>query len=86
MIRQADPMPDDGPAIEPLALSARDAAAALSISERTLKELTYAGEMPHVRLGRRVLYPVHLLREWLTGQAEGTAEKPPPAQSKSGRR
>lgn len=71
--------------MEPLALSARDAAAALSIGERTLWALTNSGQVPCVRLGRKVLYPVHLLRQFLTElhEEQGGAQH---AQGKSGQR
>lgn len=48
-----------------LAMSARDTARALGISARTLFTLTKKGIVPHVRLGRRVLYPIAELREWM---------------------
>jgi excisionase family DNA binding protein len=56
-----------------LALRPRQAAAALGISERTLWAWTKRGEIPHVRLGRMVLYPVAELRTWLSERAEGRA-------------
>lgn len=52
----------------PLALGPRDAAKALGISERLLWSRTKAGEVPHRRIGKRVLYPVRLLNEWLESQ------------------
>jgi len=52
-----------------LALRPRDAALALGISERLLWAKTKAGEIPHCRIGRTVVYPVHLLQEWLTQNA-----------------
>lgn len=54
-----------------LALRPREAAAALGISERLLWGLTARGEVPCVRLGRAVVYPVAQLRDWLAAQAEG---------------
>lgn len=54
-----------------LAMTAKEAAKHLSIGERTLWSLTNTGEIPHVRIGKRVLYPVHLLREWLEERTEG---------------
>lgn len=60
MDRMAETVP-----VQPLLLSAPDAAAALSISERTLWGMTKAGEIPHVRQGRRVLYYVDDLRAWI---------------------
>jgi excisionase family DNA binding protein len=44
------------PAAEPLLLTAREAAAALAISERTLWQLTKDGAVRCVRLGRAVRY------------------------------
>ena len=55
--------------IEPLAVRARQAARMLGIGERKLWELTNQGEIPHVRAGRVVLYPVDGLRDWLRTQA-----------------
>ena len=54
-----------------LALRPREAARALGIGERLLWSKTNAGEIPHVRLGRAVVYPVDELRRWLTEQATG---------------
>ena len=52
-----------------LALRLREAARALSVSERTLWEWTQHGDVPHVRRGKTVLYPVDALRRWLDEQA-----------------
>ena len=54
-----------GPASEKLALNATEAAAALGISRRLLWAETKAQNIPHVRLGSRVLYPLAELRAWL---------------------
>jgi len=48
-----------------LALRCREAAQALGISERLLWEWTNRGSIPHVRLGKAILYPVDALRDWL---------------------
>jgi len=48
-----------------LAMRAREAAKALGISERLLWEWTSRGAVPHVRLGKAILYPVESLQEWL---------------------
>lgn len=53
-----------------LTLSAREAAEALGIGERTLWAKTNCGEIPHIRIGRRVLYPIHLLHEWIDKKAK----------------
>ena len=48
-----------------LALRPREAAQALGISERFLWTLTNQGDVPHLRLGRTVVYPVDALQKWL---------------------
>ncbi len=64
----AKPPTDDLPR---LALRPKDAARALGIGERLLWEMTNRGEIPCVRIGRCVVYPVVVLNEWLARQAEG---------------
>ena len=54
----------------PLALAPRDAARALGVSERTLWTYTRLHGVPHVRLGRRILYPVRELADWLASRAK----------------
>lgn len=49
-----------------LALRPREAARALGIGERKLWSMTNAGELPHARIGRAVVYPVRELQEWLS--------------------
>jgi hypothetical protein len=56
-----------------LLLDARDTAVALSISERTLWGLTKKGEIPCVRILRRVLYDPRALQVWIDGRADNTA-------------
>ena len=56
----------------PIALRTREAAAALGISERTLQQLTSAGEVPVVKIGRANLYPVKELSEWLSRRTTNT--------------
>lgn len=51
--------------LNPLLLNARDAAAAMSISERLLWTKTNCGEIPCVRIGRRVLYDPRDLQGWI---------------------
>jgi excisionase family DNA binding protein len=53
-----------------LALRPREAAKALGVSERSLWEWTHRGDIPHVRVGRTILYPVDALRDWLRQHAE----------------
>ena len=54
-----------------LALRPKDCAVALGISERLLWTKTAAHEIPHCRINRTIVYPVHLLQEWLAAQAKG---------------
>ena len=50
-----------------LALRPKEAAKALGLSERKLRELL--PELPHIRTGGVVLLPVESLRVWLREQA-----------------
>jgi len=52
-----------------LAMRMREAAKALGISERLLWEWTDRGQIPHVRIGKAILYPVDVLRRWLDERA-----------------
>ena len=56
-----------------LLLKAPQAAYALEISLRKLWALTASGEIPYVRIGRSVRYPVESLREWIDAQKQGGA-------------
>ncbi len=62
--------------VDRLALRPKEAAEALGISERTLRQLL--PELPTVRRGNIVLVPVAGLREWLREESEaerGRVEK-----------
>lgn len=48
-----------------LLLSVPETAKALGVCERTISTLTANQEIPHVRIGRRVLYPVADLQRWI---------------------
>jgi len=61
-------------ATTPLALRPREAARALGVCGKTLWSWTKAGIVPHVRIGKAILYPVDLLQEWLHQQAARQAE------------
>jgi excisionase family DNA binding protein len=50
-----------------LALTVPEAAATLGVSERHLRSML--PEIPHTRLGGRVVIPVEPLREWLRNRA-----------------
>jgi len=67
----SDPTPTpEGRAVPVLALRPPEAAQALGISERLLWDMTKRGEVPHLRLGRAVVYPVAALDRWLAERAE----------------
>lgn len=68
---------DDGGDPPRLALRAREAAAALGISERLLWDWTRGEGVPHVRIGNVVLYPVGEVRQWLRCRAMEPAEEIP---------
>lgn len=53
-----------------LALRPKDAARALGIGERLLWSLTNQGSIPHVKLGRAILYPTDQLRAWLAEKSK----------------
>jgi excisionase family DNA binding protein len=56
----------------PLLLTPRAAAAALSVSPRTLWALTHPrGPIPVVRCGRAVRYSAEALRAWIAAQQQG---------------
>ena len=65
----ANPLFNTPPAIAPLALRPRDAAAALGISERLLQDWAKQQALPCIRIGQVVLYPVDEIREWLRRRA-----------------
>jgi excisionase family DNA binding protein len=50
------PAPEAAPAVEPLLLTAPEAARALAVSPRTLWARTRSGEIVSVRIGRSVRY------------------------------
>ena len=62
----ADPVPA-------LALRPKDAARAIGIGERKLWAITSdrTSGIPHIRLGKVVLYPVRELQDWLARQVKG---------------
>ena len=56
-----------------LALRSKETAKAIGISERKLWEITadQTSGIPHLRLGRAVLYPIRELQDWLATKANG---------------
>ena len=61
-----------------LALGLRDAAKALSLSERTVWAMAHDGRLPVVRVGSRLLFPVSMLAAWLEREAHA-GQQPPQA-------
>ena len=55
--------------VEKLALSVKEAAAAIGISDRKIWDLINVSGFPSARLGGRVIIPVDDLRRWLSQQA-----------------
>lgn len=53
-----------------LAMRPKEAAKALGIGERLLWSMTNRGEIPHIKLGKAVLYPVLELQRWLSERAQ----------------
>lgn len=66
---------------ERLALRPREACRWLGVSLRTLHTWTKQGRIPHLRVGKVVLYPVTELEAWLREQTKVTtqASSNPPA-------
>jgi predicted DNA-binding transcriptional regulator AlpA len=64
-VNDMDNSPRDELVPEKLALGRREAAQVLGISQRLLWTYTNQKVIPHLRIGRRVLYPLGLLREWM---------------------
>jgi excisionase family DNA binding protein len=52
-------------------LTLREAAEKLRISERTLREYVKRGTVPHLRLGRNILFPLRALERWIETHTRG---------------
>ena len=65
MIRIPPKEMSSSPAIEPLCISAKDAARVLSISDRHLWQLTKDEKIPSVKIGCRVVYSVDALKDFV---------------------
>ncbi len=57
----------------PILVGIDEAARMLGVSSRTVWTLTDSDSLPHVRIGRRVLYPVDALRRWTAERTRGGA-------------
>lgn len=67
MVEERTRNSDDGAAItlEPYALSVVEGCKFSGLGETTFRELIRCGEIPHIRVGRRVLVPRTALQSWL---------------------
>ena len=54
-----------------LLLTPPQAAETLAISPRKLWGMTASGEIPHIRIGRSVRYPVGDLMKWIENRKQG---------------
>jgi excisionase family DNA binding protein len=69
---RSPPRPEVSP-VSPLLVDLVTAAAMLSISERLLHAKVKAGEVPHVRIGNRVLFSPAALDAWIANGCQSTA-------------
>lgn len=51
--------------------SAIEVAKITGLSLSTIRKQTRIGEIPHIRVGRRILYPVTAIHEWLIANTIG---------------
>jgi excisionase family DNA binding protein len=61
--------------MEPIVVTAADAARLLGISRSTVANLARQGTIPVLRIGSRVLVPVAALRDWVEGRLKEDAER-----------
>ena len=59
-----------------LLYTSEEARIALGISARKLRGMTASGEIPHIRLGRSMRYPVADLLRWIERKKGGTHDVP----------
>jgi excisionase family DNA binding protein len=67
----------DGETQTPLLLSLKQAAQALSLSERTVWTMVQTGDLPHLRVGRRLLFSRAALEAWIEKQQSGGSAHDP---------
>ncbi len=53
--------------------SAAEVARVTGLSLSMVRKLTRTGEIPHIRVGRRILYPITALNEWMFSIIVGQA-------------
>ena len=57
--------------ITPLAYTEDQLVQLFPISKRQLFELRRRGQVPHMKVGKRVLYPTREISEWIEAQVRG---------------
>ncbi|SEH48515.1 DNA binding domain-containing protein, excisionase family [Ruminococcus flavefaciens] len=55
-----------------LCLSAVEVSLKTGLSLSFVRKLTRYGKIPHIRVGRRILYPSNALDDWLTQNTSGS--------------
>lgn len=56
-----------------LCLSAAEVSERTGLSVSTIRTLTRRGEIPHIKVGRRILYPLTRIEDWLAQNTIGLA-------------
>ncbi len=56
---------------EKLLLKPAEVVEVIGVSRKAIYEMVASGELPSIRIGRRVRIPVNALREWIEQQSEG---------------
>ena len=59
----------------PILVSEREAGRLLGVTPRTVFAFRQRGEIPHVKIGSRVLYPLAALERFVAENTEGAAAK-----------
>lgn len=52
--------------------SATEVADVTGLSISTIRKLTRNGKIPHIKVGRRIIYPVTAVHEWLLAKTTGS--------------
>ncbi|SFX40975.1 helix-turn-helix domain-containing protein [Ruminococcus sp. XPD3002] len=55
----------------PLCLNIAEISELTGLSISLIRKMTHSGEIPHIRVGRRILYPAEALAEWLSENTIG---------------
>lgn len=55
-----------------LCLNASEVSNSIGLSLSEVRKLTCSGEIPHIRVGRRILYPVTEIENWLRQKTVST--------------